>query len=85
MQCVYRCRWCCVLVRIAVAVRRCNRLKGVAGVVYLIGNAGAFLSVAVARCCSLVDRCRWCCVLVSVGVALRWCNVLIGVVGSVYW
>ncbi len=45
----------------------------------------AFLSVAVARCCSLVDRCRWCCVLVSVGVAVRWCNVLIGVVGSVYW
>ncbi len=41
----------------------------------------AFLGVAVARCCSLVDRCRWCCVLVSVAVAVLCCNGLIGVVG----
>ncbi len=45
----------------------------------------AFLSVAVARCCSLVDRCRWCCVLVSVGVDVRCCNGLIGFAGAVYW
>jgi hypothetical protein len=56
VQCVDRCRWCCVLVSVAVAVavRRCNRLKGVAGAVYLIGNAGAVYCFFRCCCCSLL-------------------------------
>ncbi len=42
------------LVSVAVAVRRCNRLKGVAGAVYLISNAGAVYCFFKCCCCSLL-------------------------------